>query len=176
MKQKYRMTFKCAECGNVFRKITTNVDLVKAPCPECKKGERIVKLVRSNDGPVSQQDLLERDWEKQPYVYPPKSAESSGNVIKAIDETAKIVMEDHNMGDLRDNVRVGESMAPKLPPRQQRDADNMFSGGNIKRMIPNAGAMARTAMAGGYRTQGYVDPVATLKPAYKPKVSFVNKD
>lgn len=175
-KQRYRMTFKCGECKHVFRKVTTNPDLAKAPCPECRKSERIVKFIRSNDGPVSQQDLLERDWEKNPYVPPPKSAEASQHTIKAIDETAKIVMEDHNMGDLKDSCRVGESMAPKLPPDQQRRADAMFTGGNVKRMIPGAASMARRALAGGYRDNGYVDPVSTLSPKYKPPVSIVNKE
>src|ERR1700733_14675470 len=127
-KQRYRMTFKCGECNNVFRKISSNPDLKKAPCPECKKAERITKFIRMNDGPVSQEDLLERDWEKQPYVRPPKSAEASTHVIKAVDETARIVMEDHKMGDLKDSVRVGESMAPKLAPHLQKQADAMFAG------------------------------------------------
>ena len=91
-------------------------------------------------------------------------------------DLAKIVMEDHNMGDLKDSCRVGESMAPKLPPDQQRRADAMFAGGNVKRMIPGAASMARRALAGGYRDNGYVDPVSTLSPKYKPPVSIVNKE
>lgn len=170
------MTFKCGECGNVFRKISVNPDLKKSPCPECKKGERITKFIRANDGPVSSQDLLERDWNKHPFVPPGKSAESSAHTIKAIDETAKIVMEDHKMGDLKDNVRAGESMAPKLAPHLQKQADAMFGNGNVKRMIPNAGAMARKALAGGYRQGGYVDPIATLSSKHKPQVSYVNKE
>lgn len=175
-KQRFRMTFKCGQCGNVFRRVSSNPDLKKSPCPECRKAERITRFVRSNDGPVSQEDLLERDWDQQPYVRPPKSAEASTHTIRAIDETAKIVMEDHHMGDLKDSVRVGESMAPRLAPHLQQRADAMFSGGNVKRMIPNAAKIARTAMAGGYRGDGFVDPVSTLRPAHKPPVSYVNKD
>ena len=174
-KQKYRMTFKCGECSNVFRKITTNANLDKAPCPECKKKNRITRFTRSNDGPVSAADLRERDWEKQPYVPPPKSAESSANVIKAVDETARIVMEDYKMGDLKDMVKPGESMAPKLPPKMQAQADGMFGGGGKNRVIPNAAKIARTAMAGGFRDKSYVDPVASLQPRFKPKVQIVNR-
>lgn len=175
-RQKYRMTFKCGDCATVFKKITMNANLDKAPCPECKKKNRITRFTRMNDGPVSASDLKERDWDKHPYVRPPKSAESSANMIKAVDETARIVMEDHKMGDLKDNVRAGESMAPKLAPHLQKQADAMFAGGGRKAMIPNAAKMARTAMAGGYRNSGYVDPISTLSPKHKPPVSIVNKD
>ena len=175
-RQRYRMTFKCGDCANVFRKVTFDKDLAKAPCPECKKKNRITKFIRANDGPVSAEDMIERVWEAKPFVPPGKSAESSANVIKAVDETARIVMEDHKMGDLKDSVRVGESMAPKLAPHLQKQADAMFGGGNVKRMIPNAAKIARTAMAGGYRGAGYIDPVSTLAPKYKPPVSYINSD
>jgi hypothetical protein len=41
-------------------------------------------------------------------------------VVKAVDETAKIVMEDYKMTDLKDNIRHGEGVAPKLPGKRWR--------------------------------------------------------
>jgi hypothetical protein len=81
-----------------------------------------------------------------------------GNIqVKAIDETAKIVMEDYGMTDLRSDVRETESAAPKLPPVLQRQADNFFGGGpkgqrrSGSGMPINLAAHARAALAGGLR-------------------------
>jgi hypothetical protein len=106
-----------------------------------------------------------------------KMPEASRVMNRAVDETARITMEDYKMGDLKDHVHVGESMAPKLAPEMQARADNFFGGGGGKRRgtLPvNAGNIARQAMAGRYRTPGsYVDPVKSLQPSYKPRVNIV---
>lgn len=57
MKQKYRLTFRC-DCGNEFKKITTNKDLEAATCPKCKRLETDKRL-RMGDGAVSDNDLIE---------------------------------------------------------------------------------------------------------------------
>src|ERR1700761_8340727 len=59
MKQKYRMTFKCSEpeCRSVFEKITTNINLTNPRCPYCKEAKQATKLVRSNDGAVTEEEL-----------------------------------------------------------------------------------------------------------------------
>lgn len=109
-----------------------------------------------------------------------------GNVmVRAMDATAKAVMEDHGMTDLR-SARQGESMAPKLPPAQQAQADamfnparrgEMFGGGN---MLGQAFAgVAASAMAGANfsaaNTQGGgIDPIATIhQKRYKPPIRVV---
>lgn len=81
-----------------------------------------------------------------------------GNVqIKAIDETAKIVMEDYGYTNLRDDVRPTETMTPKLPPAQQAAADNYFGGGRKRDLGGvNLARHARAAMAGAL-----VDPGST---------------
>lgn len=77
--------------------------------------------------------------------------------VKAIDETAKIVMEDYGHTDMRDDVRPGETMAPKLPPAQQAAADNYFGGGRKRELGGvNLARHARAAMAGAL-----VDPGST---------------
>jgi hypothetical protein len=48
--------------------------------------------------------------------------------VKAIDTAARIVMEDHHLTDLKDNVREGDIMAPSLPPAQQKQADQFWGG------------------------------------------------
>lgn len=97
---------------------------------------------------------------------------------KAIDMTADIVMQDHKLTNLQDSSRVGESMAPKIEPRLQAQADSFFGakkkGGNIPF---DPAKLARSAMAGKLRDpRNYRDPVAALKPSYKPHINIVAGD
>ena len=71
-------------------------------------------------------------------------------------------MTDYGMSNLKDNVRVGESMAPKLDPRKQAAADGMFGGGKRNTAGINTAALAKRALAGGMRDRNYIDPVKAL--------------
>lgn len=187
MKQKYRMTFKC-KCGGVFKKITTDPNLMSAACPECRSAERKTKLVRMGDGAVTDADLLAEKMVKKLMETPefqerllakmmspiPQQAQTRN---KAIDTTADIVMEDYKMGDLKDRVYQGESMAPKLAPPLQKQADAMFSGRKSKSLPINAAAIARAAMAGAYapHNTGGINPVAMQhKSGIRPPVKIIN--
>ena len=185
---KYRMTFKCS-CGNVFRKITTNINLMSASCPECKKKRKMARFQRPGDGPVTNEDLLAEkvaeklratpEWQASymAKALSPTSPESK-NINKAIDATADIVMQDYKIGDLPSTVKMGEPMAPKLDPRRQALADGMFSRKGSANFSPrNMGAIAKTAMSGGLRDpRTYRDPVGMIKPQYKPNVNIVAGD
>lgn len=183
--KKYRMTFKCPEpsCGNVFKKITTNQYLQSSPCPECRKAKvkspkPTVKFIRMGDGIVTDADLLAEKIALKLMSTPEFQAslaskllsptpQSSQNQIKAIDITAKTVMEDYKMGDLKDNVRTGDVMAPKLPPAQQAKADNFFGGAGGKRpgMPFNArqvAGMVNSGMLKPSAANGAVNPVAQM--------------
>lgn len=50
--QRYRMTFKCNDCQRVFKKVTSNVNLQSAPCPDCKTKNKKLKLFKVGDGPI----------------------------------------------------------------------------------------------------------------------------
>ena len=98
------------------------------------------------------------------------TSQSSQNMIKALDVTAKMTMETYGMSDLNlgSNMRVGDNCAPKLPPRQQQAADLFFNGGGI----PTAGRIGKNAMAGAYRDPG--NPVAKLHQSkVAPKFDIV---
>ena len=59
---------------------------------------------------------------------PRAPASIGGDVrIRAVDETARIVMEDHGLTDLRSDQRPGDTAAPRLRPDLQARADNMFA-------------------------------------------------
>lgn len=174
-KQKYRMTFKCSECGSQFKKITTNRDLMSAPCPECKSREQKTRFTRMGDGPVTDADLLAEKISKKMMETPEFQQallsklmspipQSSKNRNKAVDTTADIVMEDYKLGDLKDNAQRGDTMAPSLPPKLQKQADNFFAGKKKGASIGglNTAAIARAAMSGAYRPEatGAINPVA----------------
>lgn len=96
---------------------------------------------------------------------------------KCIDKTADIVMADYGMSDLKSNVRVGESMAPKLAGGAQSVADQMMGmkandgmmsvyDANTRRIVKvpnrkNGAALAKRAMTGGMRDLKH-DPVGML--------------
>ncbi len=78
-------------------------------------------------------------------------------IVKAIDATAQVVQEDYALTDLKDNIRHGEAMAPKLPPDKQKLADGFFggaamrerAGGNRKRQR-ELDVLGKRAIAGAY--------------------------
>lgn len=99
--------------------------------------------------------------------------------VKAVDSTAEIVMADNRMTDLKDNIRQGETMAPKLPPVMQSAADNFFSGGAKAALGTGETARQRwmktlgaRAMAGGMRDMA-IAPNQVL-PKTRPPVQRVS--
>lgn len=214
-KQRYRMTFKCS-CGNVFKKITSNMNLIDPPCPECKKKGDKTPLVRMGDGPIPESEKHAYTPEPRPApntIYQCEDCHSIAKIFedigetvlhscpacdssaikyrgkiskdisseavmknKCVDKTADIVMTDYKMTDLKDNVRVGESMAPKLGAGAQSVADQMMGkkstdgmmsvyDANTRRIVKipqnrNGAALAKRAMSGAMR--GAIDPVQAL--------------
>jgi hypothetical protein len=109
------------------------------------------------------------------------AAVGMSNMTKAIDATAQITMEDHQLTDLRSDVRMGETMTPKLPPRLQAQADAVFSrkrrGGGVR--LPVQEAVIRGQInAGSLRpgVRGQQDVVADLHRAQiKPPIKIINQ-
>jgi hypothetical protein len=189
--QKFRVTFKC-KCGSVFQVITKNPDKKVACCPDCKDKQEKIKFVRMGDGPISDATLiaekLAEEFRKTPEFQQALLAklmsptpEASQNRIKAVDETAKIVMEDHKMTDLPDHgLRTGDVAAPKLPPKLQAQADGFFGGAKSKNGMAglNTRAIAAAAMRGAYspKATGAINPIAEQHRArLKPNVRIINE-
>ena len=146
---KYRLQLRCLRCGNEYHRVVSSLNAKNPPCPRraCKEAaieEEVAKRVANERAIIENRQM--------PGIIGDKP------MVKAVDKTAEIVMEDHKLTDLKDNIRMGESMAPKLPPAQQQAADNFFSagksmaGGN-RRMT----ALGKRALAGAYR-QSAVSP------------------
>lgn len=108
---RYRSIYRCRHCGHRWKTVTSKAPSVDDPCPPCPNldcGEIQTRLGMDIASGVAPAQI------------------GQNNSVKAIDETARIVMEDHHMTDLRSDVRETETMTPKLPPQQQQAADNFF--------------------------------------------------
>ena len=143
---KYKIKYQCELCGHEYSRTFKAIPIKDPPCPSkaCAAKQEIEALKR-------QMANLQKMIEDQ------HAPSQIGNkvVVKAVDETAKIVMEDYKMTDLKDNIRHGESVAPKLPGQQQALADNYFGGGGLRAAgisSKQADALGRRAIAGAFRS------------------------
>ena len=140
--RKYKIKAKCSRCGKVFSWIANSPGGPDRPCPapvcvEARINEeaerRAIKLAKMLD---------ER---RGPSVI------GNSAVVKAVDTTAEIVMQDHGLTDLKDNIREGDSMVPSLKGKGQNGmalqqaADNFFGGGVPKQGINRAVAARMNA-------------------------------
>lgn len=166
MAGKYASIYHCKRCGNKWRVVSTRAVSMDDPVPDCPNlacGEAQTPIgmdLTSNKAPAT----------------------VGMNVrVKAMDETSNIVMRDYGMTDLRDDVREGESMAPKLPPVQQAMADGFFGGGkraNVNGHSINMAKHARAAMSGGLRDSVSTDRsiVSMHRNRSVPPTHILNKD
>lgn len=171
-----KITFECERCGHQWTRCYKAEPKVDPPCPSkaCAKSAEVEDLRKQ----VENLTRMLEEGRGPPSV--------GANVrVRAIDETARIVMEDNHLTDLKDNIRMGESMAPKLPGPQQAQADGMFSAasrgrggvpvinaqpGQPRQTIPAArmNALGKRALTGAYRGNS-VAPTAVL-PKERPGV------
>jgi hypothetical protein len=143
--RQYRITCKCLRCGKEYHWTAKSVTAKDRPCPReaCKEA------------------AYREKWEKEQaniarvieFREPPGHI-GDKPIVKAVDRTAEIVMQDHGMTDLRDNLREGDTMAPKLAPAMQQAADNFFTQNPLRdRGVGSRQAemIRRRALAGHYR-------------------------
>lgn len=143
--RRYRIECLCHRCGNRYHYETSKLTADDRPCPKkkCRAQAHEERVMREAENMAR---ILE--------TRTPPGHIGDKPIVQAIDKTAEIVMQDHGMTDLRDNIRPGEAMAPKLPPPMQKAADNFFTaqpvverGGNSRQ----AELLKRRAIAGAFR-------------------------
>src|SRR5208282_3179554 len=166
--KRYRQWFRCPECGHKYAshwaKSPPKKDL-PCPRPTCAT-ERDLRQTKADN----QRLLAMLAEQRAPGLI------GANVTVRAVDATAEMVMKDYGMTDLRDNIREGESMAPKLPPAAQAAADGYFApektrqpmkavdlATNRMRTIPAAALnkIAERATAGRYARRG-VSPVSVI--------------
>jgi hypothetical protein len=143
--RRYKVTYQCEKCNHIYHRTFKAVPAKDPPCPNksCAEVSEIEQLKK-------QVENLTRMLESQT----PPAHIGQKPVVKAVDTTAKIVMEDYSLTNLKDNIRTGETMAPKLPPAQQAAADGYFGGSALKAAGINKKQMdllGRRAMSGAFR-------------------------
>lgn len=149
---------------------TPIIAVEKYDCNSCHKNNRFYKE-KEGDKLAHCQHCGSQDVRYIGHTTAGIVAQSSQNMIKALDYTAKATMETYGMADLNlnSNMKPGDSCAPKLPPAQQTMADNFFGG----KGIPNSGAIAAKALAGSYADAN--NPVANLhRSKVAPKFNITN--
>lgn len=147
---KVKVTLRCIPCGHKYTRVLPSEDAPDPPCPACQKREKVRGMdFTSNRAPA---------------------VIGMSNSVKAIDQTAEIVMQDHGLTDLKSDVREGETSAPPLAPKLQAMADGFFAGGGKRKLIPNAGLIARRAMAGSYSPAAHhaADPISVAQAPRTP--------
>ena len=117
--RRYRITCRCLRCKKPYSYVATTLSSPDRPCPRKKCREA-----------ATQEEIERRARNLAAMLAEQKAPGHIGdNVrVKAVDKTAEIVMADYGMTDLKDNIREGDIVAPKLPPAQQKLADGYFGG------------------------------------------------
>ena len=153
--KRYKTTCRCNACGHVYSWISKAPPKHDKPCPrpECSQVALLQAQLRE------QANLIRMLQEQRP---PAHIGEKT--IVKAIDTTAEVVMKDYGLTDLKDNIRHGDSMAPKLSPHQQRAADSYFGGSDTSVVLSPSDQkkaslrrkqlerLGRQAMAGAFPT------------------------
>lgn len=162
-KVKYRIFAMCHRCGEEFSWVANAPGGKDRKCPRsaCKAAALEEEIQRRAEN-------LARMIETST----PPGHIGDKTIVKAIDTTAEVVMTDHKMTDLRDNLRVGDSMAPKLPTvgasgmPMRSAAEGFFGGANTIghagiRNRSQAEMLGRRAIAGAFRDAA-VNPTALI--------------
>lgn len=143
---KYKLHLRCLRCGKDYTRIVSKLNIPDPPCPRKKCKAASVE-----------EEIQRRASNMARIVEEGRAPATIGNnvIVRAIDKTAEIVQQDHGLTNLRDNVREGEIMAPRLAPRLQDAADNFFNhkpppGMDAKRKR-QMDLLGRRAMAGAFR-------------------------
>lgn len=170
--KRYRIHYRCVRCGHEYSRITTRLDRKDPPCPKQLCKEIVAEENRERDAENLAAILEEQ---RGPATIGDKP------MVRAIDRTAEIVMQDHGLTDLRDRVYPGEPLTPKLPPEKQRAADSFFSGEEVKRQVGprrsrQMDILGRRAIAGAFRNMA-LNPAQVIPSARgDPPLRLVRKE
>jgi len=143
---KYKIRYQCELCGHEYSRTYKAVPIKDPPCPSkaCLATQELESLKKQ----VANLQRMVEEGQGPGQI-------GNKTVVKAVDETARIVMEDYKMTDLKDNIRQGEAVAPKLPGQQQSMADNYFGGGSLRSAgisAKQADLLGRRAISGAFRS------------------------
>jgi hypothetical protein len=170
MSSRFAVTLRCTACNHRYKRIMSAADadalalLTDPPCPKCSKPQAVPRGMDFTTGTAP--------------------AIGGSLVVKARDYTEQATAQDYGMTDINLNIREGDSAAPKLPPKLQDAADNMFTRRPMSRGTPRGSilnipqnAVLASAVGGRFMTPDTANPVAMMAHAKaRPPVRFIAGD
>lgn len=148
-------------------------------CPQCRQRRSAAKMFTKINGSMSAAQVTEIRTSRPP-VTPGAPAIHNSTRTKAIDETARIVMQDHQMTDINlgSNLREGDNCVPKLSHELERQVDGVFSAKAKNNVMGLAGdnlTKALTKQINANAFKNYGDPVARQQadPNLKPRTNVM---
>lgn len=157
----FETKYNCEDCSHVFYRITER-DPRKTKggrppsCPECKKMKAIAKSQIKVRGDVRPQSQEQKDNVIEDIIASKKFPSSGkGAFTKAMDDTARIVMEDYQMTNLNDNLREGDNMVPKLRPDLEERVGKGFETNQKNNVAGLAGANLNKALTAQINTNRF---------------------
>lgn len=132
--KKYRVTYECVRCSHQYKRTLTEPQYLntlngRRGDPPCPKPTCIAAL--AVQAALNTAEIIAT--QRAP-------AKTGSTLAKACDFTARAVMEDYGLTNLRDDNRPGENSMPKLPAPQQAQADAFFG---TKRAVANPAGQAK---------------------------------
>src|ERR1700743_2073415 len=114
-----RVKGRCLRCGHIYSRVIKRLSDPDPPCPKKACKEQIAAEQKAKEARHVEAII--------------ETGKAPGHIgenvhVKAIDQTAEIVMQDYGMTDLKDNTRQGDSMVPGLTPRQREMSKNFWGG------------------------------------------------
>ena len=135
-KRKYRQRFRCSDCGHEWKSRWSSAPVTKdPPCPNpsCQQ----VRQLRQAQIEIQNLRKMIEEQKAPGQIGSPE--------VKKVDWVAETTMQSYGMTDLKDNLREGDTMAPKLAPKAQAAADNYFKPAET----PATAGMRMTDLATG---------------------------
>ena len=156
---KVRVWFRCERCGHEYNKVYKAIPKKDAPCPEqacidAIAAERAVKGMANAKGIIESRQA------------PGIAGLNMKN--KLIDKVAADTMQDYGLTDLKDNLRIGDTMVPPLQDGLQKQADNFFSGG-AKIAGKSVSALRQGAISGAYTDRSASSAFTPPRESTMPK-------
>ena len=114
---KYRIDYRCNMCGEEYSVHARSTPRKDPPCPN----EACVAEAKAWDDAKARKNMsgiLESG--RFPGI-------GGNRAVQVIDDVAENIMATSGLTDLQDNVREGDVVAPKLPPKMQQAADNLWT-------------------------------------------------
>jgi len=156
--------FRCKKCGNRFELRRQSEAIPQHP--KCPRKACQSKRVRESHMPDRGLDVAAG-----------KAPALVGSIpTRALDVALEIAAKDAGLTDLNTSARYGENMAPKLPPRLQKQADGFFGGaraaptnGRRKIQVDLRGALGGLAQGGPQPAAGAGPAVAVDVANFLPR-------